>query len=166
MVEDEKFFAWLDGELPPEEAAQVAAAVAAIPALSRKAEEHRAMTVRLKGAFGAVAAAPVPDRIAAAASPAQGNVMDFGRAREKRSTRSSLSLWTQAAAMAATLAVGVFAGNMVSGGPTGPPGCGARASGFVRSRAEDAGALSRGWGTVGTWQMNRRRAPSRSAPRR
>jgi hypothetical protein len=120
MVEDEKFFAWLDGELPPEEAAQVAAAVAAIPALSRKAEEHRAMTVRLKGAFGAVAAAPVPDRIAAAASPAQGNVMDFGRAREKRSTRSSLSLWTQAAAMAATLAVGVFAGNMVSGGPTGP----------------------------------------------
>ena len=120
MVEEEEFFAWLDGELPPEEASRIEAEVAASPELSRKAEEHRAMAAKLKGAFGAIAAAPVPDRIAAAASPARQNVVDLGKAREERSGRRSLPLWTQAAAMAATLAVGVFAGNMLSGGSVGP----------------------------------------------
>ena len=47
MVEEEKFFAWLDGELPAEEAARVEAEVAANPELSRKAEEHRAMAAKL-----------------------------------------------------------------------------------------------------------------------
>ncbi|HJR83314.1 MAG TPA: hypothetical protein VJ775_05255 [Sphingomicrobium sp.] len=120
MVEEEKFFAWLDGELPAEEAAQVEAEVAADPELSRKAEEHRAVAARVKGAFGAIASAPVPDRIAAAARPAQENVVDLGKAREARSGRRSLPFWMQAASMAATLAVGIFAGNVLSGGAAGP----------------------------------------------
>ena len=62
MIEEEEFFAWLDGELPPEEASRIEAEVAASPELSRKAEEHRAMAAKLKGAFGAIAAAPVPDQ--------------------------------------------------------------------------------------------------------
>lgn len=119
MVEEEKFFAWLDGELPSEEAARVEAEVAADPELSRKAEEHRAMAARLRGAFDMVAAAPLPDGIAAAVRP-RDNVVELGKAREERSARRSLPLWTQAAAMAATLAVGVFAGNMLSGGAVGP----------------------------------------------
>ena len=48
MVEDEKFFAWLDGELSPEEAARVEAEVSADPRLSRLANEHRAMTSGLR----------------------------------------------------------------------------------------------------------------------
>ena len=123
MVEEGKFFAWLDGELSPEEAAQVAAAVAASPELSRKAEEHRAMAASLRGAFGAVAAAPVPERVAAAVRPAPDNVMDMARAREDREVRRT-PLWTQMATLAATLAVGIFAGNVMtsglSSGPTGP----------------------------------------------
>ena len=82
MVEEEKFFAWLDGELPPEEAAQVEAEVAADPELSRKAEEHRAMAARLRGAFDMVAAAPLPDGIAAAVRP-RDNVVELGKAREE-----------------------------------------------------------------------------------
>jgi hypothetical protein len=120
MVEEEKFFAWLDGELPPEEASRIEAEVAASPELSRRAEEHRAMAARLRGAFDSVAVAPVPEQIAAAVRPAQENVLDLSAAREKRSARRPFPLWTQAAAMAATLAVGVFAGNILSGGPTGP----------------------------------------------
>lgn len=119
MVEEEKFFAWLDGELPPEEAARVEAEVAADSELSRTAEEHRALAASLKGAFGSVVAAPVPARIAAAARPVQENVVDLAAARAERSARRTLPLWTQAAALAATLAVGVFTGNMLIPGNAG-----------------------------------------------
>ena len=117
MVEDEKFFAWVDGELEPDEAARVEAAVAADPELSRLAQEHRAMTVSLKGAFDSVASAPVPDRISVRP---QDNVVDFSQARAVRAERRPPAIWVQAAALAATLAVGIFTGNMLIPGPTGP----------------------------------------------
>jgi hypothetical protein len=119
MVEDEKFFAWLDGELSPEEAARVESEVAANPQLSRKAEEHRAMAASLKGVFDTIANAPVSERIAAAVSPGQDNVVDLAQARRARQPRST-PLWKQMAALAATLAVGVFTGNLLIPGPTGP----------------------------------------------
>src|SRR5690348_10374559 len=99
MVEDEKFFAWLDGELSPEEAAAVEAEVMANPELSRKAEEHRAMAASLKGAFDTVAATPVPDRIVASAP--RDNVLDLAQARQAPQARSQ-PLWKQMAALAAT----------------------------------------------------------------
>jgi hypothetical protein len=120
MVEEERFFAWLDGELSSEDAAQVEALVAADPELSRKAAEHRALTASLKGAFGAIAMAPVPGQIVSAVRPRQDKVVDLATVREERSARRSLPLWTQAAALAATLAVGIFTGNMLIPGPTGP----------------------------------------------
>jgi hypothetical protein len=120
MVEDEKFFAWLDGELSAEEAARVEAEVAADPELLRKAEEHRAMTASLKGAFDAVAASPLPERIAVGARPPGSKVVDLAAAREKRGLKRPFPLWGQFAAMAATLAVGVFTGNMLSGSPASP----------------------------------------------
>ena len=118
MIEEEKFFAWLDGELGPEEAARVEAEVAADPELSRKAEEHRAMAASLRGAFASIAAAPVPERISQAARP--DNVVDFGKAREARRSRGKTPFWSQAAALAATLAVGIFTGSMLVGGQAGP----------------------------------------------
>ena len=121
MVEDEKFFAWLDGELPPEEAARVEAEVAGDPDLARKAEMHRAMAASLKEAFASVAAAPVPEHVAASARPPGDKIVDFAAARETHLSRRSLPLWGQAAALAATLAVGVFTGNMLSGGPATSP---------------------------------------------
>jgi hypothetical protein len=117
MVEEEKFFAWLDGELEPEEAARVETEVAASPELSRKAEEHRAMTAGLRSAFAPVTAAPVPERVAAAVR--QDNVVRLDQARAAREQRKT-PIWTQLAALAATLAVGIFMGNMLIPGPAGP----------------------------------------------
>jgi hypothetical protein len=108
MTEDEKFFAWLDGELDPAEAAEMAAKAAADPELARLAEQHRALGKRLRGAFDPIASAPVPEHLhQALRSTAQ--VIDFAAAKRARAMRS-LPQW---AAMAATLAIGVFVGTMV-----------------------------------------------------
>ncbi|HXC74793.1 MAG TPA: hypothetical protein VN640_08955, partial [Sphingomicrobium sp.] len=111
MVSDETFFAWLDGELGPGEAAGVAAEVEADPELAAKAERHRALQARLTQAFGVVADARVPEQLSAAAQPAEAEVIDFAAAKGSRATRwRAVPQW---AALAATLAVGVFVGTMV-----------------------------------------------------
>jgi hypothetical protein len=115
MMEDEKFFAWLDGELGPAEAAEVEARVAASPELARLAEQHRALGARLKHAFDPIAAAPVPEHLRAALRP-PAEVVDFAAAKRARAT-PSLPQW---AAMAATLVLGLFLGTMVPQRASGP----------------------------------------------
>ena len=66
-MDDEKFFAWLDGELDSAEAAEVEAEVAADPRLSKLAEQHRALGTRLKAAFDTVVEVPIPDELMAPA---------------------------------------------------------------------------------------------------
>src|SRR5947209_4909654 len=115
MTEDDKFFAWLDGELEPADAAEMEAKVAADPQLTRLAEQHRALGARLKGAFDPIAEAPVPERLHAALRPSA-EVIDFAAAKPARIT-PSLPQW---AAIAATLAVGIFVGTAIpqrSGAP-------------------------------------------------
>ncbi len=115
MIEEEEFFAWLDGELPSEEAARVEMEVAADPRLSRMAEEHRAMAASLRNTFGKVAEQPVPERLQRLV---EGNrdekVVNFAEARASREVRRAPSLWVQMGALAATLAVGIVTGNMLS----------------------------------------------------
>src|SRR6476620_11786057 len=108
MTDDEKFFAWLDGELGPAEAAEVEANVASDPELTRLAEEHRALAAQLRAGFDPIATAPVPERLQAALRPSA-DVIDFAVAKRTRAL-PSLPQW---AAMAATLALGVFVGTMV-----------------------------------------------------
>ena len=120
MVEDEKFFAWLDGELPADEAARVEAEVAADPRLSQLAEEHRRMTAGLRGAFAQVEAQPVPERLARSLSQEPGTVVDLAEARERRAHRKAPSLWLQMGALAATLAIGIVTGNLLTGGAASP----------------------------------------------
>src|SRR5688572_23324784 len=104
---DEKFFAWLDGELDSAEAAEMEKRVAADPDLARAAEEHRALGARLRSTFDPVAQAPVPAQLAEAVRPSA-TVADLSSWRErKQERRSGLPQW---AAMAASLAVGLFAG--------------------------------------------------------
>jgi hypothetical protein len=119
MIDEERFFAWLDGELPAEEAARVEAEVAADPELRRRADEDRAMTARLRGAFGGVEAQPVPERIAGAVRPPRDNVVDFGARREKR--RLFAGALPQWASIAAALVLGIALGTTInSGNPAGP----------------------------------------------
>ena len=123
MVEDEKFFAWLDGELSPEEAARVEAEVSADPRLSRLANEHRAMTSGLRDAFVQVEMTPVPERLRSSIDRNE-KVVGIAEVRALRTARKAPPVWAQMAALAATLAVGVFAGNVMSGmftvGPSSP----------------------------------------------
>ena len=117
MVNEETFFAWLVGELDGDEAARVAAEVEADPDLAAKAERHRAMQARLKGAFDGLLTAPLPRSIETAAGE-ETRVVDLEerrRAREQR--RSALPQW---AAVAAALAVGLFTGTMIPK-PSGAP---------------------------------------------
>jgi hypothetical protein len=86
----------------------VEAKVAADPQLQRLAENHRALHAQLKDAFDPVAQAPVPERLEAALHPSA-EVIDFGAAKRARTPRA-LPQW---AALAATLAVGIFAGTMI-----------------------------------------------------
>ena len=112
MVSEDKFFAWLDGELAEDEAAQVAAEVHADPELAHKADAHRAMQARLASAFAGVADATVPDRLSDLVHQSTPEIIDFAAAKASRQPRkwASLPPW---AALAATLAVGIFAGTLV-----------------------------------------------------
>lgn len=118
MIDEEKFFAWLDGELPADEAARVEAEVAADPELCRRASEHRGMTARLRAAFGTVEAQPLPEPIAALCSAPPHNVVDFGtRLENRRLPARAVPQW---ASIAAALVVGVALGTTVNTGPVSP----------------------------------------------
>ena len=119
MEADEKFFAWLDGELNAEEAAEVERRVSASPELARLAAEHCAMQERLKRAFGTVADAPVPEQVRAAVRPPSGQVINLDSVRSTRGRREwgSLPRWS---AIAATLAVGILVGTLIPERASGP----------------------------------------------
>lgn len=111
MIEDEKFFAWLDGELTDEEGAEVARRIARDPELSELVEQHRAMQQRLKGAFDPIVEAPVPDRLSSLIRRPDANVVDLAAAKLAREQRRPWRLvpreWP---AMAATLVAGILLG--------------------------------------------------------
>ena len=108
MIEEETFFAWLDGELGPSEAAEMEVRVAADPELKRLADQHRALGSQLRSAFDPIADSPVPQTLQAALRPTA-QVIDFGAAKRARSM-PAVAQWT---AMAATLAIGIFIGTRV-----------------------------------------------------
>ena len=119
-IDDEKFFAWLDGELDGEQAELVAAEVASNPRLARLADQHRAFENRLRSAFDTVAAAPVPQRLAQSIKPSSGQIVQFAAPR-RASNDDSRWGWPQAAAIAATLVLGIGLGTTLdSGGATAP----------------------------------------------
>ena len=118
IMNDELFFAWLDGELDPAAAAEVAAQVAADPDLQHKAAAHQALRARLQGAFSPIASAPIPGTILE--STERGTVVDLAAARERKSPRFGLPSAAQWVAMAATLVLGLVSGSMLDFSPSTP----------------------------------------------
>lgn len=108
MTDEELFYAWLDGELQGDEAARVAAKVTADPALAAKADQHRALAAGLRGAFD-------PTLYDGAPPPRFGSaeIVDLGAKRSQREARRASFGLPQWAAMAATLAIGIVAGQFV-----------------------------------------------------
>ena len=115
MIDEEKVFAWLDGELGPEEASAVEAQVAVDEHLGALAAGHRRLQLRLAAAFDTVADLPIPEALRRAASR-EGEVVPLPT-RTRTKGAWGVPQW---AAMAATVAVGIFAGNMMAPRPTGP----------------------------------------------
>ena len=158
MVDDEKFFAWLDGELPSDEAARVEAEVASDPRLSRLAEEHRAMTAGLRNAFGTVEAERVPEPLLRSIeSDRDEKVVSLAGARASREARRAPSLWVQMGALAATLAVGIVTGNML--------GIGSLAGGSPESFETEAGRLVASADLENALYAQLASAPAESGPR-
>ena len=121
MVSDETFFAWLDGELDPAEAARVEAAVAANPRLSAMADEHRDMQSNLRGAFERLLEAPVPDAMLTfIRNRRTADVLDFAQAKKRREARRwpSVAQWSS---LAATLALGIVVGTALPHQRTASP---------------------------------------------
>lgn len=105
MIEDNEFFAWLDGELEGDAAARMAAMVEASPELTARAAAHRALGQDLRGAF-----APV---MAAASAPRFAEVVDLAEHKAQRDRHRGWFGVPQWAAMAATLALGLIVGQLV-----------------------------------------------------
>ena len=119
MIDEAKFFAWLDGELSDDEAADVERQVATDPALQRRADQHRALTAGLRNTFTPVAEAPLPPQLAEVLrTRAAKEIVSLDEARERREARIARPLWKQMAAMAATLALGIVVGNQLTGNST------------------------------------------------
>lgn len=106
----EDIAAFADGQLTGAREAEVAAAIAADPALQREVEAHRALRARLSGHFAPVAEEPVPEALAAMLAPRDAAIVDLAAARERRAARRTLPRWGWLAgpAIAASLALAIF----------------------------------------------------------
>lgn len=83
----ETLAAFADGQLDSAEAADVARAVDADPALARQVERHRALRARLAAHYAPVLEAPLPDRLRQAVMPPEATVVDLAQARARRTRR-------------------------------------------------------------------------------
>jgi len=106
-VTPEELAAFADGELGAPRAAEVAAAVAADPALEVQVRAHRALRQRLGAHFAPLLEAPLPARLTQPLQPSP--VLDFSAARQKRRA-GNLARWAWIAgpALAASLALAVL----------------------------------------------------------
>jgi hypothetical protein len=104
-VTREELAAFADGQLDAGRDAEVAAAVAADPALEAQVRAHRALKEQLGAHFAPIMAAPLPERLTAPLTREPAQVIDFTAARQRRMVRWS---WVAAPALAASLALAVF----------------------------------------------------------
>jgi len=107
-VTREDLAAFADSELDPARAAEVAAAVAADPALDAQVRTHQALKARLGTHFAPITYAPVPDRLSTLLKPEVAKVVSLNQARENRQSAPARWTWFAAPALAASAALAVF----------------------------------------------------------
>ena len=125
MVDDDKLMAFADGELSGEEREEVARVLAERPDLRLRVEEQRRLRETLRSHYGPVATEEVPDRLLALLGAERveaehgATVMPLSAARERRKAWRFPAL-RNVAAMAATFAIGIVAGQASLDGQQGP----------------------------------------------
>lgn len=130
QVDDEMLMAFVDGELDEIAGARIERQAAEEPELRRRIEIQRRLRSRIAAHYAPVAEEPVPDRFSALLE----NVVDIASARP----RSRLTGWRNLGAIAASLVVGLFAGQWLQLGDLGPVTAG---EGGLVARGELAQAL-------------------------
>ncbi|WP_072384419.1 anti-sigma factor [Novosphingobium sp. NDB2Meth1] len=118
-ITPEQLAAYADGELPEAEALAIAELVAQDADLARKVAQHRALREQLSAHFAPIMDAPIPERLTAALTAPQGQVIDFAAARSERAKRQADATarqqqgtwrrwaWIAAPALAASLVLAV-----------------------------------------------------------
>lgn len=112
---DETLMAYADGELDLVTRVEVESAMAADPEVARAVERHRLIAARVRGAYGGILEEPVPERLATlVAGAAAGPVVDLAARRDgPRIAVGPLRVPTWAA-LAASVAVGLFVGMLLT----------------------------------------------------
>jgi anti-sigma factor RsiW len=106
-VTPEELAAFADGELAEARRAQVAAAIAADPALAEQVRAHQALKAKLSAHFAPLLEAPLPDELVAPLRSSQPEgVVDLARARERRRPVPRWA-WIAGPALAASLVLAV-----------------------------------------------------------
>ncbi len=139
---DEMLMAYADGELDLVARAEIEAAMARDPKVAEAVERHRALAAKLRPAYDAVLAEPVPDRLAElVAAPGSAAIVDLAARRRASGSAVKVGRWNmpQWAALAASVIIGLFVGILVMRGGDAPYE--ETASGFV-ARGELDEALS------------------------
>lgn len=115
-IDEEKLMAFADGELQGRDREAVECALAEDPRLRETLEEQRRLRRTLNDHYGPVAGEEVPERLLAmlGAAPAE-NVASLSGARERRRLFQRPAL-RNFGAIAATLAVGMLAGQLIPRG--------------------------------------------------
>lgn len=112
-VSEQRLLAWLDGELDEDEAAEVARAVAADPALAERARRERTLRDKLRAAFAPVVDEALPQRLLATLgmaeqTPAADNVVPLRPRSAVQRVRGWR--WPEWTALAASVFLGVLVG--------------------------------------------------------
>lgn len=107
-VTREELAAFADGELEPARAAEVAAAVAADPALAEEVRAHRALRARLETHFAPILQQPLPERLTDPLQPRPDKVVSLAEARETHRGRAPRWVWWAGPALAASLVLALF----------------------------------------------------------
>lgn len=112
-IDEDKLMAFADGELHGAECDAVERALASDLELRRQLEAQRRLKTRLTAHYGPVAQEEVPERLLAMLGAQRGeNVASLSAERERRQPFRQPA-WRNFGAIAATLAVGILAGQLI-----------------------------------------------------
>jgi hypothetical protein len=108
-VTREELAAFADSQLDEPRRSEVAAAVAADPALAKEVERHRELKDKLAAHFAPILDQPVPESLTSLLGGAQPKVADLTAARQRKAARGFPRWgWIVGPALAASLALAVF----------------------------------------------------------